>query len=357
MSEILKVISEYDFNSPVDTIESIDIGNINKTYKLTTCDGQKYILQKINNSVFCDVEKLMWNIEKTTEKLNIVKRQKTLDKMCVINIKFTRQGKSYCCVDGKFYRIYDYMPNSVTFESNGGLDRIYSAGEAFGLFASCLADERIFLYDIMPGFHNTCNRLAHLTQAFNLSNNYRQQKASELYEYFVSHNNYVKQVQADIESLPKRIVHNDTKLSNVAFNAKTGEALGVLDLDTIGYGSFVYDFGDGARSFAGPYDEDESDLSVVEFNIERFTAFSDGYLGQLKNIITKDELKLLPHGVSIITLELGVRFLTDFLNNDKYFKIDYKEQNFFRARCMATLHKDIVNKFAEIKKVAQISQK
>jgi len=351
MSEILEVLREYEFYSTVETVEKISVGNINKTYKITTAENEKYILQKINTDVFTDVEKLMWNIKAVTEQLKKIKMQKMLDKMCVLNIKFTRRKKSYCVYNGNVYRAYEYISDSTTFNADGGLGRVYGAGRAFGQFSKCLADSNLLLYETIEDFHNTPKCIQKLKQAFALAGEALKKDVSDLYEYFISFSDYVDKMQRDIDALPKRVVHYDTKLSNVVFNSKTGEAMGVLDLDTVCYGYYIYDFGDGARSFAGPFREDEANLDAVSFDLGKYYAFAKGYLLELESVMTESERELLPEGVKLVTLELAVRFLTDYLEGDIYFKTEYNGHNLARAKCMAALLKDICKKSAEIVKV------
>ena len=350
--EILNILKQYKFDSPIDTVERINSGNINTTYKLISSDGEKYILQKINNVVFQDVELVMNNIVLVTDNLNKAKELKSLDKMQVIKIKSTVDKKTFAKFNGSYYRVYEFMKDAETYNCATDWHIIRSAGEAFGLFSKLLnGGESIVLQETIPNFHNTELRIENLIRAYKKPNCERRGKAQKTYNYLIKFKKKAKVFKKMLEKTPRRVVHNDTKISNVAFSIKTKEAIGVLDLDTVMIGSFAYDFGDGGRSVAGPNREDEKNLNKVFFDLEKFTQFSDGYLSHLAKVLNKQELKTLFYGLFFVSIELSSRFLTDYLEEDKYFKISYKEQNLDRAICQAHLAKDILKKKKQIKRI------
>jgi len=352
MPMLLNVIKEYDFYSPVDTVLKLDGGNINTTYKLTCADGESYILQKINKSVFVNPEKIMDNIIKVTDKVGRGIIEKSLDKLQVIKIKFTRNGKSLCCIDGEYYRVYEFMPRAVTYTCGIGERAVYKAGEAYGQFALLLNEgEGLLLNETIKDFHNTPLRLNSLDASYQKAPKSRKNKAKALCETLLDFKEDTEQEYKKLCLQPIRIVHNDTKISNVAFDRLTGDAIGILDLDTVMNGWLAYDFGDAVRSVAGPEREDEWDTDSIWFDIELYTAFARGYVGQVVKIVGKDELKSLAVGIRLVTLELAARFLTDYLDGDVYFKTEYSEQNLYRARCQSALLADIDKKFNEIKEV------
>ena len=153
--------------------------------------------------------------------------------------------------------------------------------------------------------------------------------------------------------IPLRVTHNDTKLNNILIDDRTHEGICIIDLDTIMPGTVLYDFGDAIRFGASTAAEDETDLEKVEMSLEMFSAFAKGYVGQLKGFITEKEIALLPLGAIVITLETGIRFLTDYLDGDKYFRTAYEKHNLDRARNQFKLVADMENKFSEMKKIIE----
>ena len=353
MTEIIELLKAYDFYDPVDTIERVSMGNINMTYKIICSNGKKYILQRINNTVFTDVDGLMENIEKTTERLMALKIQKSLDKMQVIKIKSTRDGKSFVFFNEKYYRVYEFMKGCQTFSYVSSLARIADAGRTFGDFFTLLnTGEPISLNCTIRDFHNTPLRLKKLEQSFEKAPKTHKKRAKSVYDYICENKKRVDLYHKKLKRLPVRIVHNDTKISNIAFDCDTGEAIGVLDLDTVMPGYPAFDFADAVRSIAGPTREDERNHDLVSLNVDRYEALADGYLQSVKNEITKSEVMLFPEAVFQITVELAARFLTDYLDGNIYFNTEYEDQNFYRAICQASLAADIDSKMKTLKKVA-----
>ena len=211
--------------------------------------------------------------------------------------------------------------------------------------------EGIALKETIPNFHNTEFRIESLICAYKKATFERREETKKTYKYLTRFKASAKRFKKKLEKTPRRVVHNDTKISNVAFSAKTGEAIGVLDLDTVMLGSFAYDFGDGERSIAGPNREDETNLSKVFLDLEKFSQFAEGYISSLAQVLTKREVKSLFGGLFFVSVELSSRFLTDYLEEDKYFKIEYDKQNLDRAICQAHLAKDILKKQIKIKKI------
>ncbi len=352
MSKIIELLKEYDFYSPIDTVTRLSGGNINTTYLLTSSEGEKYILQRINTSVFSHPEAVMENIVAVTKKLKAHKMQNLLDKMQVLNIKFTRRQKSFLSANGEYYRVYDYMPGAVTYYHVDDLTVINKAGRAFGEFVAALnKGEPLNLNVTIKSFHDTRLRFNALAQAYKNAEEGKRVRAEEIYKGLAFSCGFVDEVSEKQAALPLRIVHNDTKCDNVAFDKRTGDAIGILDLDTVMYGLVMNDFGDGARSICSMSREDEKDLSSVGFDLDRFSAFCEGYLPPIKSLLTEEEKTLLCSGAELIALELSARFLTDYLMGDVYFKIDYPEHNLVRARCQLALATDVHKKTEDIKNI------
>lgn len=359
MSKIINVLGNYQFYSQIDTIEKISGGNINITYKITLADGTKYILQKINTSVFKNPILLMDNITKVTKKFSEQKNLlKMLDKMQVLNIKFTREGKSYTVYNDEYYRIYDFVCNSVTYSNTSDLTIIENAGRAFGFFAKSMnTGDKVSLVDVIENFHNTSYILNKLVESYQKATISYKNKAKQVYEYIMEKQNTVNKIYRETLCFRNRIVHNDAKCNNVAFCPKDKSVRCVLDLDTVMNGSFMADFGDGARSISCSTEEDEKNLSFVKFNMSKFKAYTKGYVREILSIATPEEIETLKYGPLIITIELAARFLTDYLDGNIYFKTDYLEHNLDRAKCQAKLALDIEEKQTYIQKVIENARK
>ena len=333
-SEILR---EYDFYGAVSGFKKVTGGNINTTYELTLSNGEKYILQKINEKVFPDVFALMENIRAVTEKAERVKREKSLDKMRVLNIKFTAKGESFVRTKEGCFRIFGYLPGAVGAPLVCNAERAKSAGEAFGRFDTAVNyGKPPRLKSVLRDFHNTPLRLSRLVQNFKKCPFSRKNEAFDVFSELVLKYAFVSETYEKKLQLPMRVIHGDVKFSNAAFDA-FGNAIGVLDLDTVMYGCIADDLGDGLRSFSGPEREDERDIRSARFDEPRFRAFAEGFIYETRELLTEEEKAYLPFAAEMITLELSARFLCDYLEGDVYFHTDYAEQNLVRARCQTAL--------------------
>lgn len=237
-----------------------------------------------------------------------------------------------------------------TPESNADF---YESAIAFGRFQELLKDfPAETLHETIPLFHNTVDRYRLFKEAFKTDRIGRAATAEREIEFIMARENEAGTICDLLDSgeLPLRVTHNDTKLNNVLLDRKTRKALCVLDLDTVMSGSSLYDFGDSIRFGAATAAEDEPDLSKMTLDLERFRVYTEGYLTACTGLTAK-ETELLPLGAKIITLELAVRFLTDYLDGDRYFKTAYPEHNLVRARAQLKLVADMELKWDEMKKI------
>ncbi|MDY3030759.1 MAG: aminoglycoside phosphotransferase family protein [Clostridia bacterium] len=353
---------EYDANKILSNFKDINHynvspygnGHINDTY---LCESpQKYILQKINTGIFAEPENVMENIDSVTSHL----RRKIAEaggdpSRETLEIIYTVDGKTvYKTEKGDYFRLYTYVGNTVTKETAETNRDLYSAARAFGKFQNMLADfpaEK--LHETIPNFHNTKSRFADFKKAVENDACGRCADAAEEIELALGRESMTGTVVDLLENggLPLRVTHNDTKLNNVLFDADTDEAICVIDLDTVMPGSLLYDYGDALRFGASSAAEDEKDLSKVYFDLDKFSAFTKGYLEELAPSITEKELELLPDAAMLMTYECGIRFLGDYLNGDTYFKTHYAEHNLVRARTQLKLVKDMESKKEEMKKI------
>ncbi len=325
--------------------ERINNGNINSTYKVTYSrpDGSDvtYIFQRINTYVFKEPRKIMENIEIVSSHIRKKCGEREMLSFCQ-----TADGENYVEQSDGFWRVMNYI-DSFTFDTSDDLRIIESTGAAFGEFQVMLSDlDGALLHETIPDFHNTRRRLETLFESAKTD-------AAGRVNETVGDLDYIRSVYDLTCSLwdrysagdfPVRVTHNDTKSNNILFDKETFKPICVIDLDTVMPGMAMYDFGDAVRSACSTADEDERDLSQVEIDTEKFSAFCRGYMSQVKSALTKVEIDSLVLGAFSVTVELAARFLTDYLEGDKYFKTEYPEHNLVRARCQLKLAKDIVYK-------------
>lgn len=333
--------------------ETVKNGNINKTYKVTykTGDGEtkSYIFQKVNTSVFKNPVEIMANIDRVTSHI----REKCGGKP-TLHYRHTPSGENYVYDrDGGFWRIMNCI-DSVTFDTCDDPAVLRAAGEAFGSFQLQLADfDGSVLYETIPDFHNTRKRLDTLFSDAEASERTPDVTAELETIRAFSDTACLLCNRYERHEFPVRVTHNDTKANNVLFDRETLQPLTVIDLDTVMPGMVMYDFGDAVRFLANTAAEDEPDLEKVSFDTAKFTAFAEGFLGQVKDSVTQAEIDSMVLGAFSITIELAARFLDDYLNGDTYFKVNYPGHNLVRARCQLHLAKDILQKREELEQIVK----
>jgi len=350
MSEIMHAFSiKFDVDPYGD-------GHINDTF---LADAKpRFILQRINTSIFKNPQKLMENIANVTEHLRAIieKNGGNPDRETLTVVK-TRDGKLfYEASDGKCYRVYIFIDNTLSLNLPENPTQFENSAKAFGRFQNMLADfDASSLYETIPDFHNTPKRTQNLKNAYENNAAGRRDEVKDLYDAYLEFENDCAIITQDLESgaIPKRVTHNDTKLNNVLFDAQTQEGICVIDLDTVMPGSLLFDYGDSLRFGASTAVEDEADLDKVWFDLEYFESYTRGFLSELKETITKREVELMPLSALTMTYECGIRFLTDYLDGDTYFKIHYPDQNLVRAKNHLKLCKDISSKLSEMKKIVE----
>ena len=340
---IKKIYSEYDLSGEIQNAIPFGNGRINTTYKLVMSTGTSYILQMINNYVFKDIDGLMNNIEQVSE--HIYKKTNGLKTLKIIK---TKNNKNYIKHDENFYRIYENINSKDNKKNNKkiNLKIIEQAGIGFGEFQNFLSDfDALKLVETIPNFHNTKLRLADFIVAYkNCKNQERKSNSQILYNLILNRKNLASENLDKLKKgiLLKRVTHNDPKLDNVVFD-DDGNYLAVIDLDTVMPGLVSDDFGDAVRFCCNDASEDETDFSKVLFNKSNFDAFCRGFLSVTKNSLTKNEIDSLATGCLQMTYELAIRFLTDYLNGDVYFKVSKKnsDENLTRANVQMALFLDM----------------
>ena len=345
--QIKAIADRFLLNGDIVGFKPIDTGNINGTYRLEAENGGAYILQNINTAVFKNTEVLMNNVDLVCTFLKN-KLENGGSAMTSLYCYPCRNGKKYHIDDeGRVWRIYNYVENSVCFNILSSPELFYKTGKAFGEFQKLLADFPIeALGDTIPDFHNTAKRYQTLLQSAERDVCGRLKDCLPEFE-FVKQRAQDTHVLTDLLAagkLPLRVTHNDTKLNNILFDADTLEPKCVVDLDTVMPGLSLYDFGDAIRSGASTAEEDETDLSRVEMNTELYEAYKKGYLEAAGDILTPLEIEYLPFSAKLLSLECGIRFLTDYLDGDVYFRIRRPDDNLIRCRTQFKLAEDIERK-------------
>lgn len=328
-------------------------GHINSTFVDV---GGRYILQKINTSVFADAEKLMENIKSVTDfikkKVELAGGDPDRETLTVVP---TPDGKlCFEAEDGTKWRVYRFVSGSYSVTISKDTRELCEAGRAFGRFQRMLSDfPADKLYESIKDFHNTPRRVENLKKAIADDAVGRAKDVKDEIEFALSREKEASVVTKAIEDgeVPLRVTHNDTKINNVLFDKATNKGLCVVDLDTVMSGSVLYDFGDALRSGAAVAAEDETDLSLVKFDLEAFRSFAEGFLSETLGVLTEKEIELLPFSAKLMAYECGCRFLTDHLNGDTYFKIHREGHNLDRARSQFALMRDIELKLDGMKKI------
>lgn len=355
MHDSLKAIGE-KFNLPGTfyACETITNGNVNSTYKVTYLDKGEpvsYIFQRINTYAFHKPEEIMMNIDRVSNHIH----EHFPDEQTLVFYN-TDEGHNYCYdSSGDFWRVMNYV-DSITFNATDDAAVIESVGQAFGHFTMQLSGfDGNLLYETIPNFHNTAARLDKLFADAAEDPKRRRSKVQAELDYISS----VKDLASDLsirfnnKDLPVRVTHNDTKCNNVLFDRVTKKPLVVIDYDTIMPGMAIYDFGDAVRFIANTADEDEPDISKVSFDIDKYRAFCKGYIREVRDSITQEELDSMGLATFSITIELASRFLDDYLLGDEYFKINYPEHNLVRTRCQLALAKDIWSKMVQLNAIVK----
>ena len=330
------------FDCPGDWVSSCPIpsGHINDTYCSEFDDSGrrvKYVNQRINHLVFREPERLMENIERVTRfaRAQITDAGGDPDRES-LTIVPTHDGKSFHRTpEGTYWRMFRYIDGARTYDRVEDLRHVYSASKAFGNFQKMLArlpGER--LHETIPDFHHTRKRYDAFLASVEFDPAQRAAAVRPEIDFILAREKDTAIVVEGLDSgrIPERVTHNDTKLNNVMIDNRTGEGICVIDLDTVMPGSVLYDFGDSVRLGAATAAEDERDLAKVGFDIGMFDRLADGYLDAARDFLVPAETDLLAFSAKLLTLECGIRFLTDHLKGDVYFKIHRPGHNLDRAR-------------------------
>jgi len=353
-AKIEEAISQMDYQGTPVEYYRYGNGHINDTFvvvcRLNNNATVKYLLQRINHEVFKNPEQLMSNIVSITSFLRgkIIKNGGDPERE-TLNIVPLRDGRSYYKDSiGSYWRSYLFIDNTVSYDLVNRAEDFYLSAFAFGNFQRLLSDYPAHtLYETIKDFHNTPVRFENLKRAIDTDICGRVKNVQKEIEFALARESEVgilleKQKKGE---LPLRVTHNDTKLNNILFDKNTNKPLCIIDLDTIMPGLSVYDFGDSIRFGATTGAEDEKDLSKVNFSLELYEAYVKGFIEGTEGSLTDNEIDMLPMGAKLMTYECGIRFLTDYLEGDIYFRIHREDHNLDRCRTQFKLVSDMEEKF------------
>ena len=356
-----EAVKFFDFRGSIIDFRPFGNGHINDTYLVRFRYGGKtvkYIMPRINNGVFKNPEQVMSNIINVTSFL----RNQIIDdggdpERETLNVIKTKDGKGFY-IDGygSFWRAFVFIADAVSLDLPEDDNDFYQSAVAFGNFQHRLgsfpANE---LFETIPDFHNTPVRYDNLIKAIERNASGRADNAKAEIEFAKERREFTNILEDSFAKglIPKRVTHNDTKMNNVMLDKDTREPVCVVDLDTIMPGYSVNDFGDSIRFGASTAAEDEKDLSKVHFDIGLFETYTRGFLKGCGGSLTQNEIMLLPVGAKMMTLECGMRFLTDYIDGDAYFKTAYEEHNLVRCRTQFKLVSEMEEQWDAMQKIVE----
>lgn len=359
--EIMEVISQFDFDGIFEECVPFGSGHINDTFRLTfrTDNGVKhYILQRMNKNVFTKPEELMENVSNVTLwlKKKIEENGGDVERE-TLNLVNDKNGNPYYKDSrGEYWRVYLFIENATCFDLVESDNDFYQSAVAFGHFQRLLADYPAeTLHETIVNFHNTVDRFRKFQEAVRADVCGRREKVQEEIQ-FVLDREALAHTLCDLQAegkIPLRVTHNDTKLNNVMIDDHTGKAICVIDLDTVMPGLSVNDFGDSIRFGASTAEEDEPDLSKVSFDLHLYETYVKGFIEGCGGALTETELEMLPMGAILMTFECGMRFLTDYLEGDHYFKIHRENHNLDRAHTQFKLVKEMEEKLPQMNTIVE----
>jgi hypothetical protein len=361
-SQILDISRQFHIYGDLLHAEPCKIGHINETYIAAYNQGGvhvRYVHQKLNTNVFKDPEGVMSNIERVTshQRRKLVEQGVRDVSRRTLTVIPTRDGRYFLGNKAsECWRTFAFVERARTYEAVESPTQAYEAGKAFGRFQSLLVDlPGPRLVETIPHFHNTRRRFAALQKAIEEDKFNRADEAKDDIKFALKQEKIVDVILGGLAKgkIPERITHNDTKFNNVMLDVETGKAMCVVDLDTVMPGCVLYDFGDMVRTTTSPTLEDELDLSKVQMHMPMFKTLARGYLEAAGTFLTKAERALIAFSGKLITFTIGIRFLTDFLSGDTYFRVHRPHHNLDRCRTQFKLVESIEKQEEAMQKFAE----
>ncbi len=328
-------------------------GHINETYAVACDSGCMYILQKINKTVFRKPAELMENIRAVTEFLS----SRITDPRGCLRLVLAKDDRCFFVdSEGGYWRAFPFVRDSLCLQAAETAEDFRQSAIAFGTFQKQLAQfPAATLHEAIPNFHNTVDRYRQFHEALKQDAMNRAKGCRAEIQFYLDREGEAGCIADKLASgeLPLRVTHNDTKLNNVMLDYETRQALCIIDLDTIMPGSALYDYGDSIRFGAATAAEDEQNLSKMTMSLDLFRTYTEGFLSACGDSLTDLEMEMLPIGAKIMTLECGLRFLTDYLNGDTYFHTAREGQNLDRTRTQMKLVTDMEEKLPQMKQIVE----
>ena len=355
-NKILNILKNFDIIGDIKDVAPYGEGHINRTFKVETTK-EIYVLQQINDSIFKNVPALMRNISLVTDFIRgkIMERGGDVKREVLTVIK-TIDGKDYYFDGEKYFRMYIFISDAVCYQQVKTAEDFYQVALAFGSFSNLLAEfDASLLYEVIPQFHDTRKRFENFMLSLNVDKFSRADGVKKEIDFVLARKDLVGKIADKIDTgeIPLKVTHNDTKLNNVLIDKLSGKSLCVIDLDTIMPGSILYDFGDSIRFGCNTALEDEKDLTKVNFDVELFEKFVDGYVQTQRESITEIEAQNLALSAIMMTFECGMRFLTDYLDGDIYFKTHREGHNLDRCRTQFKLVSEMELKLNELNTICK----
>lgn len=354
--EFSDILSNFAINGEFISCEPYGSGLINRTYVAVYNEGGRrvrYIVQRINTNLFKNVDGLMNNIKLVTEfnRAEIMKRGGDPDRESLTLVPTENGGTYFRTEEGDCYRVYVFIENAKGYDVVEKPEHFYESAVAFGKFAMLLDRfDSSKLFEVLPDFHNTVKRFDNFKKSLEADKFNRAKDVKKEIEFALNREKITHTIVDLLASgkMPSRVTHNDTKLNNVLIDTRTDKAVSVIDLDTMMPGSICYDFGDSIRFGCNPCLEDTPETEKVIFNMPLFETYTKGYLSVFGDTITDIERKNLPMGAILMTYECGIRFLTDYLDGDVYFRKTREGQNIDRTRSQFKLVSDMEKRYDEM---------
>ena len=347
MKDLNQIAQQFEIKGKIKEIVPITSGLINHTYKVVT-EGEDpdYILQSKNSSIFLNVPAMMDNIQKVTEHIRkkVEKEGGDPDRE-VMTVITTSDGKPFFKdEDGEYWTMSLFIPDTIAYDVATDVELARKGGIGIGRFQKYLSDFTEPLYPTIEGFHDLAFRFKQWDEVMKNGIKDRMEEAAKEIEWVESRRPKMEEFWKLVENgaLPKRVTHNDTKLSNILFD-KEGNVLCVIDLDTVMSNTPLADYGDAIRTFANTGAEDDENLDNINLDVDKYKAYTEGYLSEVGDMLNETERTYLPFGPQYIIYEQVMRFLMDYLNGDTYYKINYPKHNLVRTRAQMKLMESIEN--------------
>lgn len=349
--KLLSIAEQFAIEGKIASIAALGEGFINDTYVVKTeGDAPDYILQRKNHIVFPDVPGMMDNILAVTEHI----KRKVADPMReTLTVVPAKDGKLYVQDGENFWAVCIFIPNTATYDRADNTELAYQGGVGIGRFQALLSDFDKPLNETIKGFHNIRWRFQQWDATIAADPVGRVKELQEEISWVESRREEMLSFWSLVEdgTIPTHVTHNDTKISNILFDQPTGKVLCAIDLDTVMSSTSLNDFGDAIRSYTNTGAEDDKCLENVEMSLDMFRAYAEGYLSEQLATMSQSELEWLAFAGRYITFEQVLRFLMDYIDGDKYYKIAYPDHNLVRTRAQYKLLQSMERQYPEMQAV------